>query len=256
MSILPVWLGLLLTLTAWAAPPDLVKILAGSYRPFYQVVKRQRAVSYTISAFEVSRYPVTNGDYLEFVQARPQWRRSRTTRLFAEKGYLRHWNSDLQFDPSIRNSPVVNVSWFAARAYCRWRGGRLPSLDEWEYLAQASETRAQGLQQAEFRQKVLAWYGRPTPAKLPPVGSGFRNVYGVCDLYGSAWEWVEDFNTLLGTGESRADSALERELYCASGSVAGLDPEDYASYMRFAFRSSLRANYVVPNLGFRLARSK
>ncbi|MBX3171149.1 MAG: formylglycine-generating enzyme family protein [Candidatus Eremiobacteraeota bacterium] len=244
----------LLAAAAWAAPVDFVTVPAGRYRPFYRIAAEQKNSPVQVAAFQIGRYLVTNADYQEFVQARPEWRRSRIKSLYAEKGYLQHWSGDLRIDPAIRNSPVVNVSWFAARAYCRWRGGRLPGLDEWEYLAQASETRPEGLQQADFRQKVLAWYGRPTPRQLPPVGRGFRNVYGVYDIYGSVWEWVDDFNTLLGTGESRGDSGLERELYCASGSVGGLSPEDYPTYMRFAFRSSLRARYAVPNLGFRVAR--
>ena len=55
------------------------------------------------------------------------------------------------------------------------------------------------------------------------------------------------------TGESRADTGLERDLFCGSGAAGARDPSDYAAFMRAGYRSSLRANYAVPNLGFRCA---
>ena len=145
------------------------------------------------------------------------------------------------------------VSWFAAKAYAEWKGKRLPTQDEWEYVARADEKSQDATKDPEFHRRVLAWYGKPTPNPPPEVGSGFRNVYGVHDLHGVVWEWVGDFNTVLVTGESRQDSGIDRGLYCAAGAVGSNDPSDYASYMRYAFRSSLNARYTVGNLGFRCA---
>jgi len=51
--------------------------------------------------------------------------------------------------------------------------------------------------------------------------------------------------------ESRGDASLERSLYCGNGAVGAADFEDYAAFMRYAFRSSLEARYNVANLGFR-----
>ena len=72
-------------------------------------------------------------------------------------------------------------------------------------------------------------------------------------MHGLVWEWVDDYNTALVTGESRGDSGLDRNLFCGSESVGSSDPKDYAAFMRFAFRSSLEAKYTVRNLGFRCA---
>ena len=69
------------------------------------------------------------------------------------------------------------------------------------------------------------------------------------------WEWVDDFNTALVTGESRADGGLERNLFCGSGAATARNREDYPAFMRVGYRSSLRADYTVPNLGFRCARN-
>ena len=79
------------------------------------------------------------------------------------------------------------------------------------------------------------------------MGSTFRNVHGVSDLHGLIWEWTLDFNSSLVTGESRADGSLDRSLYCGSGAAGAADFEDYAAFMRYAFRSSLEARNGVGN---------
>lgn len=242
------------------AAAAMVRIPGGSYLPLYAParaatgnasgarVPRERPVA----AFIMDVYPVTNGQYLEFVRVHPEWRRSRVKALFADASYLRHWRGDLEpGDRAPADSPVVYVSWFAARAYLRSHGRRLPTVDEWEYAAAASETARDASRDARFLGRIRDWYGRPTPEPIPPVGSSLRNVYGVGDLHGLIWEWTLDFNSALVTGESRGDASLERNLYCGSGAVGAADFENYAAFMRYAFRSSLEARYNVANLGFR-----
>ncbi len=151
---------------------------------------------------------------------------------------------------------MVHVSWFAARAYLKAEGKALPTVDQWEYVAAASPDRADASRDPAFLERLRVWYGRPTPGRLPPVGSTARNVYGVSDLHGVVWEWTLDFNSALVTGESRADASLERALYCGSGAAGAADFEDYAAFMRYAFRSSLEARYSVANLGFRGVRAR
>ena len=81
------------------------------------------------------------------------------------------------------------------------------------------------------------------------------NDYGVYDLHGLIWEWVEDFNSGLVTGESRADSSLDQAAFCGSGGLNAANFEDYAAFMRFGLRSSLNGSFSLANLGFRCARS-
>jgi formylglycine-generating enzyme required for sulfatase activity len=209
----------------------------------------------TVPGFSMAVYPVTNAEYLEFVRSHPEWRRSRVKPILADESYLRHWAGDL--DPGPRapaSSPVVYVSWFAARAYLKSRGERLPTVHEWEYVAAASDTRRDASREPAFLARLRDGYGRPTPEPLPAVGSTFRNVHGVWDLHGLVWEWTLDFNSALVTGESRGNGSLERSLYCGSGAAGASDFEDYASFMRYAYRSSLQARYAVANLGFRGVR--
>ncbi len=245
-------------------PPRMAAIPAGVYRPLYKPseLNPQRHPGATapsgeipVAPFFLDIYPVTNADYLAFLRGNGKWQRSRIARIFADTGYLNSWAGDLEPGPQAPpERPLVNVSWFAARAYCQWRGGHLPTTAQWEHAASATETSGDGRFDPAFAQRILAWYARPMPAVPPPVGSVFRNVWGVYDLHGLVWEWVRDFNTALVSGESRGDSGLERGIYCAAGSIGAVNGNDYAAFMRYAFRSSLEASYTAASLGFRCAQ--
>lgn len=228
---------------------DLALVPGGSMTPFYTVGTEQIEVA----PFQLEVTPVSNAQFLRFVLENPRWRRSQVQRVFAEAKYLQHWDGDYSFAPDLSDRPVVNVSWFAARAYAQSLGRRLPTQDEWEMAAQATETALVGYQDETFRQRILAWYSRPTAATPAPVGSVYRNLYGIYDLHGLVWEWVEDYNTVLVSGDSRGDGELDRQMFCAAGVTGTVDPGDYAAYMRFGFRSSLKPAYTSGNLGFRCA---
>ena len=235
------------------APVGMVVVPAGVYRPLFRGPEDPRQVS--VKSFCLDVVPVTNAEFLEFVRAQPRWRRSQVKRLFADEAYLKHWAGDL--DPGVAapaQAPVTHLSWFAARAFAAWHGRRLPTVAEWEYAAQASPARADGENDPEFKSKILEWYSTPTPLRLPAVGAGRTNLWGIHDLHGLVWEWVSDFNTAMVTGESRGDTGLDRDLFCGSGSLGASDRTNYPAFMRYGFRSSLKASYTVPNLGFRCAK--
>lgn len=230
------------------------KIPAGTYAPLLRSLDEPERVA--VSAFLLETRPVTNAEFLAFVRTHPQWQRSRVSPLFADVGYLGDWAGDLELGPlSPAEAPVVRVSWFAARAYAAARGRRLPTTAEWERAAAAGFTTGDGATEPGFINTVLAWYTRPAPDVLPAAGSGRPNFFGLRDLHGLVWEWVDDFNTAMVTGESRGDTGLERTLFCGAGAAGGRDLTNYPAFMRVAFRSSLRAHYAVPHLGFRCAQS-
>ena len=236
------------------APRDAVLVPAGSYAPLLREKDEPERVA--VEAFWLVVRPVTNAEFLAFVRAHPTWRRSAVSPLFADTGYLADWAGDLELGPNApAAAPVVRVSWFAARAFARAQGKRLPTTAEWERAGAAGYSVAVGASEPGFAAEVLAWFARPTRTPLPDAGSGRPNFFGVRDLFGLIWEWVDDFNTAMVTGESRADTGLERNLFCGAGTVGARNPSDYAAFMRAGYRSSLRANYAVPNLGFRCAQS-
>jgi formylglycine-generating enzyme required for sulfatase activity len=229
----------------------MVNMPAGHYLPMFP--GKDEAKTLPVVAYRLDVHAVTNEQFMAFVKAKPRWRRSQAVRLFADGNYLRHWLGDFAYAADHDNRPVTNVSWFAARAYAKWAGKRLPTLAEWEYAASASETNAYGRKEKGHNDRILRWYAGKTPSVPSPVGSASTNYFGVKDMHGLIWEWVEDFNSALVSGESRGDTGLERSLFCGAGSIGAADPSDYAAFMRFAFRSSLEGAYTGKNLGFRCA---
>lgn len=232
---------------------DMAVVPGGLYRPLTRSVKEPAEVA--VAPFLLDVAPVTNGDYLDFVAANPKWRRSEVSRLFADESYLEHWAGDLEPGPRApRDAPVVRVSWFAARAYARWVGRRLPSLAEWEHAAAAGYTMRRGADEPAFVRDLYAWLAQPVPAVQASVDSVPVNVDGIRGLHGLVWEWVDDFNSVLLNGESRADSELDRDLFCGAAAAGARDTSDYAAFMRQALRSALRAKLTTTSLGFRCAR--
>lgn len=231
----------------------MVVIPTGEFAPVIRTKDEPERVA--VAAFLLDERPVTNAEFLAFVRANPRWRRSRVSPLFADAGYLSHWAGDLELGPAAGpDEPVVRVSWFAVRAFAKAHGKRLPTTAEWERAAAAGFSSPDGASEPGFAAGILAWLARPTPERFAAAGAGRPNVFGARDLHGLVWEWVEDFATAMTTGESRADAGLERNLFCGAGAASARDVRDYPAFMRAGLRSSLRATYTVPNVGFRCAR--
>ncbi len=250
---LPLFASLVALAAAHAAAPGMVEIPASIYRPLFRGEKDPKEVP--IAAFQLDVRPVTNADFLAFVRANPKWQRSRVPRIFADDRYLAHWAGDLELGGARPEQPVTNVSWFAAKAYAAAQGKRLPTTAEWEIAAAAGFNEPDGAKDPEFQQAIAIWYASPSPAELPEAGAGRANLFGVRDLHGLVWEWTSDFNSAMVTGDARGDTGLERLLFCGAGSLGATDRANYPAFMRFGFRSSLRAGYTVHNLGFRCAKN-
>jgi len=206
-----------------------------------------------VAPFALRTTPVAQREFATFVQQHPEWQRGRAATLFADRRYLVDWPSPAEAPSASADSPVVNVSWFAAKAFCESEDARLPTWLEWEYAAAADETRRDARGDPAWRRRILAWYERPTSATLPAVG-GPANTYGVHDLHGLVWEWVDDFNALFIAGDSRTQGDPDLLKFCGSGALNVLDRDSYAVLMRIALLSSLNAADTTANLGFRCAK--
>ncbi len=247
---LNLWLAVFLA--AADSPSERVPIPGGEFTPLYRPEKDSATVQ--VAPFLLDRTPVTQGDFLRFVLANPRWNRSAAPGVFRDEHYLTGWISDPALQAATAGSPppdrqpVVYVSWFAARAYCAAQGKRLPTAMEWEYAAAIG-----WVPDSAGRKEALRWYTTPHDGLLPEVGSGPPNALGLHDLH-RLWEWVEDFNAGMLRGDNRSDADEDRNLYCGGASADAVDKADYAAFMRYAFRSSLKASYGTHNLGFRCAR--
>lgn len=215
-----------------------VKIPKEIYKPVY---KDPGEGDSTVGPFLMDQTPVTNQEFAIFVKSQPQFSKSQVARLLADSGYLSHWTSDTKYPSAQALFPVTNISWFVARRFCESQGKRLPTIAEWEIASDA--------QSPENEKQILAWYAAPG-TKLRKVGIKVGNKYGVKDAHGLIWEWVDNFSEAIMSGDSRGGSPTD-SLFCGGAALNAKDPKLYATFMRFAFRSSLTAVYTSANLGFR-----
>ncbi len=222
---------------AWGNSPEMGRIPPGFLSP---VFKDQGEDKIRVEQIWVDKTPVTNVDFFNFVEKNPKWKKSKISKMYADEGYLKHWGKNETFSSSEGNFPVVNVSWFAAREYCHAQGKRLPSTVEWEYFS--------GTTDKDYEEKALQWYSKARE-ELNPVGKGKPNKFGLWDTHSLIWEWVEDFNSVFMTADSR--QGFEKDMFCAGAAVGSKDPSKYASFVRYAMRASLKGKSTSSRLGFR-----
>jgi eukaryotic-like serine/threonine-protein kinase len=129
-----------------------------------------------VTAFELASAPVTNAEYARYLTECP------------EAPEPAGWQEALR-DP---DRPVVGVSWDEARSFALWAGGRLPSEAEWEYAARAASTAPYVLGVSEIDLDRIAWYRANSDGRIHPVGQKKPNPWGLHDMLGNVWEWVED----------------------------------------------------------------
>ena len=240
----------LLNVTYASCQSKMVPIKGGEYIPLYG----RDSLKVKIDDFLMDVYPVTNKEYIDFIKKYPKWKKSKVIKLFADESYLRAWKSDTILNENQKeNSPITQVSWFAAKDYCDCLGKRLPTVDEWEYVAMANKKIPDARQLKEYNAFILSWYEKPKSFNQT-IGSTFKNFWNVYDLHGLVWEWTSDFNSVLVSGESRKDVDTDNNLFCGSAAVNATDLMNYAAFMRYAIRGSLKAKYTMKNLGFRCVK--
>jgi sulfatase modifying factor 1 len=208
-----------------------------------------------VAPFRLRRTPVTVAEFAQFVRTHPDWQKGRVAQVFADKRYLITWSGAAQPGAKLdANAPVVDVSWFAAKAFCESENARLPTWIEWEYVAASDATRRDARADPAWQRTVLSWYERPGTAALAAVGSA-PDVYGVSDMHGLIWEWVDDFNALFIAGDSRTQGDPDLLKFCGAGAINIVSRDSYAVVMRIALLSSLNASDSTGTLGFRCAQS-
>jgi formylglycine-generating enzyme required for sulfatase activity len=227
-------------------PTGRVAIPAGSYLPLYAATATARV---HVSAFQMDREPDSRAAFLTFVRANPAWRRGGAAAGNSEAGYLRDWRTPLDPGAATLHEPVTDVSRNAAAAYCAARGGRLPTTDEWEYVAAASATKRDAAGDPAFASHLLAVYSARAGRPVARIRDTRPNAFGVSHMHDLIWEWttvpIQHAHTTMA-GMSPAE-----HMACAAASEGAADPSNYAAFLRYAFRSGLGGRSTVHTLGFR-----
>ncbi len=260
-----VWALAWLILAATASADAGVDYLHVPGGPFVSVLPQGASPSAAepvrIEPFALRAAPVTRAEFLDFVVRHPSWQRGQAPAVFADASYLRDWASPTRLPGESADAaaaavrrPVTQVSWFAARAFCEQEQARLPTWLEWEFAAAADAVRADARSDPQWQRGILAWYARPASATAAPVG-GTANLWGLRDLHGLIWEWVEDFNALFIAADSRTQGDPDLLQFCGAGAISVIDRQSYAVLMRIALLASLGGADSTSSLGFRCARS-
>jgi sulfatase modifying factor 1 len=246
-------LSLITVVVSLARADDFVFVPGGNFESVVPEAEGDNNVS--VPEFWLQESPVTNAEFLRFVLYNPEWQREATVALFADDQYLANWSGNVSLDSNMtKQQPVVQVSWFAANAYCESFDARLPTWYEWEYVAAADEQVADAREKPGWRQEILSWYSERGGGRLKDVKDRPANFYGVFDTHGLVWEWVDDYSALLVTGDNREQGGADALQFCGAGAITMEEKENYAVLMRVAMLSSLEARYTTRNLGFRCAR--
>ena len=131
------------------------------------------------NGFWMESTEVTNRAFQKFILANPEWQKNRIDSRLHDGNYLVDWKGT-DFPSGKADAPVVNVSWYAARAYAAWVGKRLPTEAQWEYACRAKTQSAY-------------WWGETfeaVPAGATSTGSTIRNPWGLTAMLGGVWEWT------------------------------------------------------------------
>jgi formylglycine-generating enzyme required for sulfatase activity len=194
----------------------------------------------TISSFEMSTYEITFAQYDKFCDATG-----------------RNKPDDEGMGRGFR--PVMNVSWFDAKAFAEWMGCRLPTEAEWEYACRAGTTTpfytgtCLTPKQANINGKEVFLecgvgdsLGRPTP-----VGTYAPNAWGLYDMHGNVYEWCSDYYgkyNLKELSDPKGPKKGEDRIIRGGCWFYG------AYYGRCAYRNYDDPAVVYNSLGFRIVR--
>ncbi|HYN78108.1 MAG TPA: formylglycine-generating enzyme family protein, partial [Lamprocystis sp. (in: g-proteobacteria)] len=190
--------------------------------------------------FAIGRYPVTFDEYDRFCA---DTRRERPD----DQG----WGRGAR--------PVIKVSWDDAVAYCQWlsrqtgKDYRLPTEAEWEYACRAGTETRWSFGDDESALAEHAWFDTNSGGKTQPVGEKRPNPWGLYDVHGNVWEWVQDawhdnYQGAPDDGSAWHDAEGEQRV------VRGGSWGNQARYCRSARRDHWEPGYRFDNQGFRLAR--
>ncbi len=260
-----------------APTPDLVSVPAGTLKmgaPDGEPAERP-VHPVSVSAFVIDRFETTNTDFTAFVQATghvtdPErtgvaWHWDGAWREVAGADWRRPRGPGSSID-GLGQHPVVQVSWGDARAYCAWRGMRLPTEAEWERAARGAGDRRYpwGDDPPGTGGRFRASYGSDRCCAAD-AGDGFlftapvgrfplgRSPFGVEDLAGNVWEWVEDWFAESFYARSPGTDPLNRTptgRKVIRGGGWGNDPSGLRSTLRHANPPDIGLSMV----GFRCAR--
>jgi len=144
-----------------------------------------------VDSFYIDKHEVTNGEFKKFVDKNPEWQKKNIAIGLTNGKYLSDWDGS-EFPRSKRDFPVIFITWYAAEAYCRWVGGRLPTEAEWDLAARGGLSGKVFPWGDEPADKSRANFSASSIGAATKVGRYSPNGYGLFDMAGNVWEFTAD----------------------------------------------------------------
>ena len=158
-----------------------------------------------------------------------------------------------------RHNPVEQVSWDDAQEFIRRLNAkeghnryRLPTEAEWEHAARAGTSAEYSFGDDESALGQYAWYTDNAGQKTHPVGQKLPNPWGLYDMHGNVWEWVQDWYGEYPASSVPDPAGPSSGVYRVDRGGCWLSTENPC---RSASRGYFSADYRLPFIGFRLALS-
>ncbi len=182
--------------------PEMVGIPAGTFQMGSNDGSNNEKPVHTVNvkAFYMSKYETTIAEYLACVQdggcKPPEW-------LESGNKYNIHTGSDDYYkragmSENNKNHPITGVSWNDAKTYEVWlskktgKEYRLPTEAQWEYACRAGSVGKYSFGNDKSQLGNYGWYGDNSGKTTHPVGGKKPNAWGLYDMHGNVWEWLED----------------------------------------------------------------
>lgn len=148
----------------------------------------------TIKDFSISKYEITNHQFAYFLKAYESKIVKEGSDLGKPLYYECNWGLEgLKPVPGYEANPAIYITWYGAKAYCKWAGGRLPTEEEWEYAARGGQNgNPINFYSGSMSLDSVGWYDGNSGGKTHPVGILSPNELGIYDMSGNVWEWCSD----------------------------------------------------------------
>ena len=220
-----------------------------------------------VDAFYINETEVTNAQFKAFLLENPRWCKDRIKRRFHSGDYLYDWNGN-NYPAGEANHPVRYVSWYAAMAYSKWAGKRLPTEAEWEYAARGGLV-GKTYPHGNTITPQDANYGRNI-GHTTAVGRYPANGYGLYDMAGNVWEWCLDkwdsdfYATFPLNGVARNPVSVSNDMVRFLRKIINMEGARVlrggswfmsAQGVRVADRDGNTPTRTLPEIGFRCVQS-
>ena len=158
----------------------------------------------TLSAFRMSKYEVTVAQFYDFLNATGiDSTMIKTDSIMANNYTINYVNNKWKCPTGRENYPMVGVSWYGAKKFAEYVGGKLPTEAQWEYACRAGTSTAyytgdclndtQANYNWSYPQTGCTNTNTTPPNDYQPVGSYPANAFGLYDMHGNVTEWVNDW---------------------------------------------------------------